>query len=57
MTKVHNNYHIIIRKISIMNFVAVQRMLMTNEDLEVQSIGLKLQDVDATKKKSPCCNI
>lgn len=37
----------------------LSRMLMTNEDLEVQTIGLKLQDstVEGSKKKSPCCNI
>ena len=35
------------------------RMLMTNEDLEVQTIGLKLQDagLESAKKKSPCCNL
>jgi Ras and EF-hand domain-containing protein len=39
----------------------LSRMLMANEDLEVQSIGLKLQDAtsDAAGKKikSPCCNL
>jgi len=34
------------------------RMLMTNEDLEVQNIGLQLHHDPSTdaKKRSPCCN-
>ena len=33
------------------------RMLITNEDLEVQTIGLQLQDTsnDPKKRSSPCC--
>ncbi len=47
-----------VRKHKSTRFFLFCRMLRTNEDIEVKSVGLKLQDMKAEEKKksSPCCN-